>query len=260
MIELPEETFCVHCGAPIAAGNEFCPKCGKPVGGVVQPTQTTQTQSATSKKVGGIPVWLIAVAIIVIVLIVPVIPVHKTIMVNGTTQTVTQSTSYSTAYQTVVTTTPTQLQVYKGSISWVSDQYYNYYYSYYPGYYNNCYYNYNGYYYYCDYYGWNNYQSYTGQATIDPSDRVVSVQSSNEANGLITLTLTHYDGTQDTYRHVIYDDLTRGATVTVDTTSTMTNTMTNSIVSPVTNTIPCNACVPQDQVYYTSILGLLFGF
>ncbi|HUK28884.1 MAG TPA: hypothetical protein VLV31_10705 [Candidatus Acidoferrales bacterium] len=212
-----------------------------------------------SQKVGGVPVWLVVIGLIVIVLIVPVIPVHKTIMVAGTTQTITQSTSYSTAYQTVVSTTPTQLDVYKGSISWVSDNYYNYYYSYYPYYYTGCYYDSYGYYY-CNYTGWYNYQSYTGQATIDPSDRVVNVQTTNEANGLITLVLTHYDGTQDTYKHVVYEDLARSATVTVATTTTVTNTMTSSVVNPVTNTVPCNACVPQDTVYYTSILGLLLGF
>jgi len=256
---LPEESFCVHCGAPLVAGNEFCPKCGKSATAQTQGTKVTQAGSPMSQKVGGIPVWLIVIGLIIIVLIVPVIPVHKTIMVAGTTQTVTQSTSYSTAYQTVVTTTPTQLDVYTGSISWVSDQYYNYYNSYYPGYYSGCYYDQYGNYY-CNYTGWYNYQSYTGSATIDPSDRVVNVQTTNEANGLISLVLTHYDGTQDTYRHVISDDLTRGGVVTVTTTSTMTNTMTNSIVTPVTNTIPCNACVPQDTVYYTSILGLLLGY
>jgi hypothetical protein len=212
-----------------------------------------------SRKVGGIPVLLIVVALIVIVLIAPVIPKHKTIMVAGTTQTVTQSTSYATSYQTVVTTTPTQLNVYKGTISWVSDQYYNYYNSYYPGYYTGCYYDTYGNYY-CNYQGWYNYQSYTGSATIDPSDQVVKVESTNEASGLISLTLTHYDGTQDTYRHVVSDDLTRGAAVTVTTSATITNTMTSSIANPVTNTTPCNACVQQDQVYYTSILGLLLGF
>ena len=211
------------------------------------------------QKVGGVPVSLIAAALIIIILIVPVIPEHKTIMVAGTTQTVTQSTSYATSYQTVITTTPTQLDVYKGSISWVSDRYYNYYYSYYPGYYTNCYYDMSGYYY-CNYTGWYDYQSYTGSATIDPSDRVVNVKTTNEPNGLITLTLTHYDGTQDTYRHVISEDLTRSAVVTVAMSATVTNTMTSSIVSPVTNTIPCNACVPQDTVYYTSILGLLLGY
>ena len=212
-----------------------------------------------SQKVGGVPAWLVVVGLIIIVLIVPVIPVHRTIMVAGTTQTVTQSTSYSTAYQTVVSTNPTQISVYKGSISWVSDQYYNYYYSNYPYYYTGCYYDQYGNYY-CNYTGWYNYQSYTGSATIDPSDMVVSVQTTNEANGLITLVLTHYDGTQDTYRHVVSDDLTRGASATVTTTSTVTNTLTSSIVNPVTNTVPCNACVPQDTVYYTSILGLLLGY
>ena len=225
----------------------------------MQGTQTTQSQSRMSQKVGGVPVLLVVAALIVIVLIVPVIPVHKTVMVAGTTQTVTQSTSYATNYQTVVTTTPTQLDVYKGSISWVSDNYYNYYYSYYPYYYTGCYYDSYGNYY-CNYQNWYDYQSYTGQATIDPSDRVVKVGTTNEANGLITLTLTHYDGTQDTYRHVIQEDLTRSATVTITDTATVTNTMTSSVVNPVTNTIPCNACVPQDQVYYTSILGLLLGY
>jgi len=263
--DLSHPTFCRQCGTPLKPNSQFCPRCGKTVTTILppytptaQPMQPVTSQPFWERNVGGIPSWLIFAALIIIVLVIPVIPVHRTIMVPGTTTTVSQSTSLAVSYQTYQTNTQQQIQTYKGSISWVSDQYYNYYYSYYPYYYTNCYYDQYGYYY-CDYTGWYNYQSYTGQATIDPSDLVISVQTTNEANGLITLVLTHYDGTQDTYRHVVYDDLTKGGTATVTGTATMTNTLTSTIVNPVTNTIPCNACVPQDHVDYVSILGYLLG-
>ena len=199
--------------------------------------------------------WLIFLGLIIIVLIVPVIPVHRTIYVAGTTTTVTQSTSYSTSFQTYTTTTQMQIQVYKGNIQTVSDQYYYYY----QPYYNNCYFDVYGNYY-CDYTYWPYYQQYTTQVTVDPSDMVVKVESTNEASGLITLTLTHYDGTQDTYRNVVSEDLTKGGVETVSGVATMTNTLTNSVVNPVTNTIPCQACIPQDQVDYKSILSILLGY
>ena len=180
---------------------------------------------------------------------------HRTIYVAGTTTSVTQSTSYSTSFQTYVTTTQMQIQVYKGSIQTVSDQYYDYY----QQYYYNCYYDIYGNWY-CNYTYWPNYQQYTTSITIDPSDLVVKVDTTNEASGLVSLTLTHYDGTQDTYRNVVYEDLTRGGLATVTGTATMTNTLTNSIVSPVTNTIPCQSCVAQDEVEYVSILAILLGY
>jgi hypothetical protein len=197
----------------------------------------------------------VAVVLILIILVVPIIPVHRTIYVAGTTTTVTESTSYATSFQTYTTTTQTQIQVYKGSLETVSDQYYYYY----QQYYYNCYYDQYGNYY-CDYTYWPNYQQYTSSVTIDSSDMVVKVETTNEASGLITLTMTHYDGTQDTYRHVVSEDLTRGGTATVTGTATMTNTITNSVVSPVTNTVQCQNCVQQDVVDYVSILGLILGY
>jgi hypothetical protein len=217
--------------------------------------QKAVQQSPKSHTLRGVPAWIIVGVLIVIVLVVPVIPVHKTIYVSGTTQVVTQTTSFGTTFQTVTTTTQSQMQVYTGSISWVSDQYYYYYQQYYG---TGCYYQYG--YYYCDYTYWPYYNQYTGSATIEASDQVVSVQTTNEASGLITLTLTHLDGTRDTYKHVVSDHLTRGATITITGTSTLTNTVTNSVVSPVTNTVPCQSCVAQDTVEYVSILGLLLGY
>jgi hypothetical protein len=213
-------------------------------------------QRSKSRTVGGVPAWIIVAVLIVIVLIVPVIPVHKTIYVSGTTQSVTQSTSFGTTFQTITTTTQSQMQVYTGSISWVSNQYYNYYQQYYG---TGCYYDQYGNYY-CNYTYWPYYNQYTGSAKIEASDQVVSVQTTNEASGLITLTLTHLDGTQDTYKHVVSDDLTKGATITITGTVTSMNTVTNSVVSPVTNTVPCQSCVAQDTVEYVSILGLLLGY
>lgn len=251
---MSKNTFCVHCGAPLAPDNEFCPKCGKSVTGLAQ--QQAVQKSPTGRRVAGIPAWIIIGVLIIIILVVPVIPRHRTVYVAGSTQVVTQTTSFGTTFQTITTNTQNQIQVYKGSISWVSDQYYNYY----QQDYYNCYYDQYGNYY-CNYTYWPNYNSqYTGSATIDPSDQVIKVESTNEASGLITLTLTHLDGTQDTYRHVISEDLTKGAVITVTGTATLTNTVTNSVVNPVTNTVPCQNCVAQDTVEYVSILGLLLGY
>lgn len=251
---MSKTSFCVHCGAELQPDTQFCPKCGMSVTGVQQQQQTVQ-QSPMSRKVGGVPAWIIVGVFIVIILVVPVIPKHKTIYVSGTTQEVTQSTSFATAFQTYTTATQSQIPVYKGSITFVSDTYYNYY----QQYYYNCYYDQYGNYY-CNYTYWPYYNQYTGSATVDPSDQVVKVETTNEASGLITITLTHLDGTQDTYRHVVSEDLTRGAVTTVTGTITLTNTVTNSVVSPVTNTVPCQNCVAQDTVEYVSILGLLLGY
>lgn len=255
-------TFCRQCGTPLKPNSQFCPRCGKTVTTVLPPytpaiqsPQPAVSQPPWQRSVWGIPAWIFLAVLIVIILVVPVIPVHRTIYVSGTTTTVTQSTSYATSYQTYTTATQVQIQTYKGSISTVSDQYYNYYQSYYPY----CYYDQYGYYY-CDYTYWPYYQQYTTSITIDPSDLVVKVETTSQSSGLITLTLTHYDGTQDTYRNVVSDDLTRGGTATVTGTATLTNTLTSSVVNPVTNTIPCQNCQPQDQVDYVSILGLLLGY
>lgn len=251
---MSKHTFCVHCGAPIAPDTEFCPKCGKSTTGLTQ--QQAVQKSPMSRTVGGVPAWIIIGVLIIIILVVPVIPRHRTVYVSGSTQVVTQTTSFGTTFQTITTNTQNQIQVYKGSISWVSDQYYNYY----QQDYYQCYYDQYGNYY-CNYTYWPNYNSqYTGSATIDPSDQVIKVESTNEASGLITLTLTHLDGTQDTYRHVVSEDLTKGAVTTVTGTATLTNTVTNSVVNPVTNTVPCQNCVAQDTVEYVSILGLLLGY
>lgn len=220
----------------------------------------SQTRSwYTGDKLWGIDKRFVIAALIFLVLILPVFPVDKVIYVDGQTTTtqVNQSTSYATSFQTYTTNTQQSIQVYKGNLAWVSsDQYYNYYQQYYP----QCYYDQYGNYY-CYYTYWPNYQQYTGSATIDPSDAVVKMETTNEAGGLITVTLTHYDGTQDVYRHVVSDDLAKSGLTTVTVTTTLTNTVTNSIVNPFTTTssVPCQSCIAQHVTEHVSILQLLLG-
>ena len=224
------------------------------------PTAPSQTQAwYTGDKIWGIDKRLVLAAVIFLVLVLPVFPVDKVIYVNGQTTTtqVNQSTSYTTSFQTYTTNTQTSIRVYKGNLEYVSDQYYTYYQ---PYYYNNCYFDQFGNYY-CSYTYWPYYQQYVNSVTIDPTDDVVSVSTTNEAGGLITVTCTHYDGTQDVYRHVVSDDLTKSATDTVSTTVTQTSTIANSIVTPVTTTspVPCQSCIPQHVTEHVSIIQLLFG-
>jgi hypothetical protein len=144
------------------------------------------------------------------------------------------------------------IKVYKGSLQYVSDQYYPYY----QQYYYQCYWDQYGNYI-CYYTNWPYYQQYTFSVTIDPSDEVIKMEQTNEPGGLITITLTHYDGTSDTYRHVIYTDMTKSATATVQGTTTLTDTITNSIVNPVTSTVPTT--VEKTVTEQCSILGMLIG-
>jgi hypothetical protein len=226
-----------------------------PIQQTYTPQAPPQTQSwATREKLWGIDKRLLIVGLIVLVLILPVFPRNKIIYVNGETQTVSQSTTYTTSYQTYTTNTQVQIPVYKGSLQTVSDQYYYYY----QPYYQSCYFDQYGNYY-CYYNQWPYYQQYTNSITIDPSDEVVKMEQTNEAGGLITVTLTHYDGSQDVYRHVVSMDLTKGAFATVQGTTTLTNTITNSIVNPVTDTVPCQNCQAQVVTEHVSILQILLG-
>jgi len=264
--------FCAKCGSKLTKDQAFCPKCGTPIQGVttplqpIQPVQPTPQPATTSNKVWGIDKRIFVVAVIFLILIVPVFPRDKVIYVDGSTQTATMSTSYNTSLQTYMTDTQMSIKVYKGTLNYVTDSYYNnnYQYWYNSNYSNACYYssyyggwvcsNYN--------YNWPNYgqsQDYY-TVTVDPTDNVVKVQQTQESNGLWTFVLTHYDGTSETYRHVYKTDVTQSGTSTVSGTVTMTSTLTNSVANPVTFSVPCQACIPQHVTERVSLIQLLFGF
>lgn len=263
---MSQPSFCRKCGTPLKASSQFCPRCGKSVTVVMPPIQQTYgpqpqvlSQSSSSwssgDKIWGIDKRILLLGLIILVLVLPIFPREKVIYVSGQTQTVSQSTSYATSFQTYTTNTPITIKVYKGSLQYVSDQYYNYY----QQYYQYCYWDQYGNYI-CYYQQWPYYQQYVGSVIIDPSDEVIKMEQTNEPGGLVTITLTHYDGTQDSYRHVVFTDLTKSATATVQGTATITNTITNSNVSPVTSTIPCQNCQAQTVTEHVSILQMLFGF
>jgi len=141
--------------------------------------------------------------------------------------------------------------------------YYYYPYSYYGYGYGYGYYPYGGYYNYgpnsVNYNG-GNYNGYATTVTINPSDNVVQVQQTQESNGLLTLTLTHFDGSSVTYKHVTQQNLAQSATSTIPLTSVVTNTVTNSAVTPVANPIQCQNCVLQHVTEHVSLLQLLLGY
>jgi hypothetical protein len=258
-------SFCKQCGKPLEAGIQFCENCGAAVTSVPEEAKVAQsaaqpTASQQSGKVWGIDKRFIIIALIFVVLIVPVFPRDKIVYVSGqtaTTQTY-QSTSYQTILQTSTTTTQKSIQVYVGSIEMVSDQYYQYY----QQYYQYCYYDQYGNIY-CNYNYWPyGYNTYTTTATIDPSDRFVKREITQESGGLYSVTLTAYDGQAQVFRHVSTMDLTLTGTTNVEETVTLTNTSTNSIVNPGTTVsqASCDACVPQHITEHVSILQLLLGF
>jgi hypothetical protein len=161
-----------------------------------------------------------------------------------------------------------QVSLYQGTLQYVPNQYYNYYFNYqnyysYPSY--RCY-QYS--YYYCSYpyYYYNSYynNSYNygyylaNTVTVKPSDNVVRVQQSQESNRFSTLTLTHYDGTSVTYRHV-FQSLTQSGCSTILGTVTVTSTITNSIVNPVTHAMQCQRCILQHVTDHVSLFQLIFG-
>jgi len=150
--------------------------------------------------------------------------------------------------------------------SYYDDYYCTYSYYYYPysnyGYnnYQNPYYGYNypyGYNNYAPYYG--SYNNYVTTVTVNPNDNVVRVQQTQESNGLVTLTLTHFDGTSIMYRHVTQQNLAQSATSTIPATSIVTNTITNSVVAPITSAVQCQNCILQHVTDHVSILQLLLG-
>ena len=105
-----------------------------------------------------------------------------------------------------------------------------------------------------------NYNSYATTVTINPSDNVVQVQQTQESDGLLSLTLTHFDGSSVTYNHVTQQNLTQSGTSTIQITSVATDTVTNTAVAPVTNPIQCQNCILQHVTEHVSLLQLLLGY
>jgi hypothetical protein len=252
--------FCTKCGNELQTDNEFCPKCGTPVGAVA--VAQAPAQQAARKGVGGWGKWVLVAVIVFIILIVPVIPRDTIVYVNGTTQTVTNQTQYSTAFQVYTTTTTSQISVYTGTYRYFSNYYYNYY-NYYGGYNswggNYCYWSGNTIV--CNYNYWPWYTpSYGTKVSVTPAEQVVSVTRTQQSSGLESLTLTYYNGQSKTVQDVYDDNLSPSGTSTVQSSAVVTNTITNTITTPVTQTVPCQQCIPEHVTEYVSILQLLFGY
>jgi len=247
--------FCPNCGKEIPSGGdfEFCPHCSKPLKAAAVSTTQTATTTKTGASGKGRTKWIVlGIIILIVILVVPVIPVQKTIMVAGTTATTV--TYQTTSYQTVPTVTQQSVSVYVGSISYITQSYYNYYYSWYGGcavgFYGllRCGYNYWPYY---------NIPGYTTSVTVSPGQNIVKVSSTPGSYGLSTVTLTALNGGSTTYNNVVSNSLTQTGTSTTQATTTIVNTITQT-TSSVTN-VACQNCIPQQVTVYVSILQLLTG-
>ncbi|HYB84539.1 MAG TPA: zinc-ribbon domain-containing protein [archaeon] len=255
---MPSTRFCTKCGRELQAEDEFCPKCGTPVGGttaVAQPSQPAARRAPRGRL--GLGIWVLVAVIIFIVLVAPVFPRDTIVYVDGTTQTVSNQIQYSTAFQVYTTTTTSQISVYTGSYQYFSNYYYNQYYNYWGG--NYCYWykqtiicNNN-------YWPWYT-PSYGTTVTITPGQQVVSVSRTQQYSGLESLTITYYNGQSTTVQNVYNDNLSQSGTASVQSTAVVTNTVTNTITTPVTLTVPCHQCIPEHVTEHVSILQLLFGY
>lgn len=268
MRELSDPIFCRQCGTALKPNSQFCPKCGKIVTTVLPPTQpqyqappqSQATSPQQSNKLWGIDKRIFVIAIIALVLILPVIPRDKVVYVDGqtvTTQTV-QAITTVTSFQPYVATVPSSVQVYAGTIQYVSQPYY---YSY-QNYYRNCYIIYG--HVQCSWgggYPWPSYGSYVNSVTVDPSQNVVRVDRTQQSAGLWTMTLWRYDGTSWSVNNVYSDNLAQTASSTVQTTVTQTSTILNQVTNPqvTISSVPCQSCIPQHVTERVSILQILLG-
>jgi zinc-ribbon domain len=258
LIDLPEtELFCKSCGRKLEPDAQFCPSCGTPT------KAPPLIKAATGGKVGGVDKRVaVVIVVILLILMLPVFPRDKIVYVSGQTMTTElyQSTSFQTSLQAYTTTSQTSISVYTGTLLYVQNQYYNYYYA--AGYFTGCYRGPYGYVHCGGYYNWPSYNLYTTTVTINPSDRVVSVQDTRQANGyLSTVTLTKADGSTTTYTNVFNDNLAQTGTSTVQVVVTQTSTVTQTTMVPATTAVnvPCDNCIPQHVTEHVSILQLLLG-
>lgn len=274
-------SFCGKCGEALKDGSHFCPNCGNPVTTippsdtkVQSPTGPTTSSSQTQPKqiLKGIDNRILIVVVIVLILIVPVFPRQRIVYVDGSTQTVVNSTTLSTSIVMNTQATNSQISVYSGSFSYFSGNYYNNFYNSYPGWGQMCTWwhnrilcNWNG-------YGYGNYASSYGTTVIvTPSMNVVSVTRTQQAsNGygygyygsgfLESLTLAYYNGQSQSYQNVYADNLVQSGVSSIPGTTVVTNTIVNTIVNPVTQTVPCQQCVPITVTDHVSILQMLLGY
>ncbi len=255
--------FCKQCGALLESDTQFCPKCGSAVvSQTIQPTQpfTTSTFGSSGKIWGIDKRFIIVLGVIVLMLVLPVFPRQTTIYVDGqTTATQTyQSNSIQISYQTATATTPQTINVYTGTLQYLSSSYYNYY----QQYYNACYVDVFGNVY-CDYSYWPNYySSYGSSATYTSSDEVVKVEQTQQSGGLWTMTLTKADGTSDTYQNVYSSNLSKNGVSAVDVSVVQTDTVTSTVAVPAitVSNVPCHQCIPEQVTERVSLLQILFGF
>lgn len=267
---------CEKCGQRLAKSNAFCPKCGTPtqMAPSTQPSEPVpvhqSNRSPNWKKIG------IIALLVLIVLILPVFPRDRVVYVDGATQTLIASTSFNISNQAYANPTNAAISLYQGTLQYIPDQYYNYYFNnqlysaYQYGFpYNGCYpfgyycsypyyyYPYNGYYRGSYNYGY----QFANTITVQPGDKVVGVQQTPESNGFSTLVLTHADGTTFTYRHVYQQNLTQsGSTVVGIRTMTGVSAVTNSVVNRVTTAIQCQQCIMTHVTDHVSLLQLLLNF
>jgi len=243
--------------------SKFCPKCGKEIapilGGSQAPTgqQPSTPQKQRKQAINGIDNRILIIAIIIVILVLPIFPRTRIVYVNGTTQTVTNTTSFSTSLQVVTQSTQSQVNVYTGSFQYFTN---NYYYSYYNNWWNSGCYWWHGHIV-CNWGGWGWYNpTYGTTITVSPSDNVVNVIRTQTGYSE-SLVLVYYNGQQSqTYYNVYVDNLVQNGVSSMPGTTVVTNTVVSTIVSPMTETVPCNQCVPMTVTDYVSILQLLLGF
>ena len=284
---MSHHNYCSKCGEALKDSSQFCSKCGHPVTtlpagqGDQSPTgpqaSTSSSQTQPKQILKGIDNRILIIVVIVLILIVPVFPRQRIVYVDGTTQTVSNSTAFSTSLQVYTQATQSQISVYTGTFQYFSGNYYNNFYNSYPGWGQMCTWwhnrilcNWNG-------YGYGNYaSSYGTTLTVTPSMNVVSVTRTQQAgNGygygygygygsgsgfLESLTLVYYNGQSQSYQNVYADNLVQSGVSSIPGTTVVTNTIVNTIVNPVTQTVPCQQCVPVTVTDHVSILQLLLGY
>jgi len=273
---MSQPTYCRQCGTPLKPQSQFCPKCGKEVTKITPPASEFQPETVTQpsfevsplpyqtqpkEKVSGLDnriLTLIGIIIVIVILVLPIIPVTKTVMVSGTTQSVTNSTSFSTSLELVTESTQSQISVYTGSFQYFSNPYY--YNNYNPWWGNNyCSWTGNNQIS-CNYWDWNWYQpSYGTTVTVTPDMNVVNVIRSQQGYGE-SLVLVYANGQQSqTYTDVYADNLAPSGVSTIPNTTVATNTIVSTAVNPVTQTVPCDQCVASTTTEHVSIIQYIFG-
>jgi len=199
--------------------------------------------------------WAVfGIILVILILVMPIIPVQKTVMIDGATPT---TVAYQiTNYQTVNTITQQSISVYVGTIQYINQTYYSNYFSWYNG---GCA---------TDYYsggrcGYNGYLPFTtslGSTTtvyITPPQNIIRVVTTPQSDGLYSVTVTAINRKTTTYPNVVSNSVSESGTSTIQVTTITVNTITQT-TSSVTN-VACQNCIPQQVTEYISILQLLAG-